>query len=165
MAAIAEDLIAREVTSAGRLGVRGGSNGGLLTGVMLTQRPDLWGAVVVQVPLLDMKRFSQLLAGASWMDEYGDPDTQDWEYIKRYSPYHNIDEDADYPKAFFTTSTRDDRVHPAHARKMVARMKEFGHDLYYYENTVGGHAGASDNTQAARLEALIYSYLWDQLGD
>lgn len=165
MAAIAEDLIANHVTSAEHLGVRGGSNGGLLTGVMLTQRPDLWGAVVVQVPLLDMKRFNHLLAGASWMGEYGDPDTDDWEYIKEYSPYHNIKEDADYPKAFFTTSTRDDRVHPAHARKMVARMKEMGHDPYYYENTVGGHAGASDNTQVARLQALIYSYLWDQLGD
>jgi prolyl oligopeptidase len=164
MAAVAEDLIDRGVTSAEHLGVRGGSNGGLLTGVMLTQRPDLWGAVVVQVPLLDMKRFNHLLAGASWMDEYGDPDTKDWEYIKEYSPYHNIDADAEYPKAFFTTSTRDDRVHPAHARKMVARMKEMGHDRYYYENTVGGHAGASDNTQAARLQSLIYSYLWDQLG-
>jgi len=163
MAAVAEDLIAGDVTSAEHLGVRGGSNGGLLTGVMLTQRPDLWGAVVVQVPLLDMKRFNHLLAGASWMDEYGNPDTDDWDYIKEYSPYHNIDADADYPKAFFTTSTRDDRVHPAHARKMVARMKEMGHDLYYYENTVGGHAGASDNTQAARLQSLIYSYLWDQL--
>lgn len=163
MAAVAEDLIALDVTSAEHLGVRGGSNGGLLTGVMLTQRPDLWGAVVVQVPLLDMKRFNHLLAGASWMDEYGDPDTDDWSYIKEYSPYHNIDADADYPKAFFTTSTRDDRVHPAHARKMVARMKEMGHDLHYYENTVGGHAGASDNTQAARLQSLIYSYLWDQL--
>lgn len=163
MTAIAEDLIANDVTSAEHLGVRGGSNGGLLTGVMLTQRPDLWGAVVVQVPLLDMKRFNKLLAGASWMGEYGDPDTDDWEYIKEYSPYHNIKKDVVYPKAFFTTSTRDDRVHPAHARKMVARMKEMGHDLYYYENTVGGHAGASDNTQVARLQALIYSYLWDQL--
>lgn len=163
MAAVAEDLIASDVTSAEHLGVRGGSNGGLLTGVMLTQRPELWGAVVVQVPLLDMKRFNHLLAGASWMDEYGNPDTDDWDYIKEYSPYHNIDAEADYPKAFFTTSTRDDRVHPAHARKMVARMKEMGHDLYYYENTVGGHAGTSDNTQAARLQSLIYSYLWDQL--
>ena len=130
---------------------------------MLTQRPDLWNAVVVQVPLLDMKRFNTMLAGASWMGEYGDPDTDDWSFIKEYSPYHNVRKDADYPKPFFTTSTRDDRVHPAHARKMVARMNEMGHDLLYFENTVGGHAGASDNTQAARNEALIYSYLWDQL--
>jgi len=162
--AVGEDLIARGITSPEHLGIRGGSNGGLLTGVMLTQRPDLWGAVVVQVPLLDMKRFNRLLAGASWMGEYGDPDTDDWEYIKEYSPYHNLDPEADYPVPFFTTSTRDDRVHPAHARKMVARMKEMGHDLLYYENTVGGHAGASDNEQLARAEALIYSYLWDQLG-
>jgi prolyl oligopeptidase len=162
--AVGEDLIRRKVTSARHLGIRGGSNGGLLTGVMLTQRPDLWNAVVVQVPLLDMKRFNKLLAGASWMGEYGDPDTDDWRFIRKYSPYHNLREDIDYPKPFFTTSTRDDRVHPGHARKMVARMQEMGHDLFYFENTVGGHAGASDNAQAARNEALIYSYLWDQLG-
>ncbi|MEM9689362.1 MAG: prolyl oligopeptidase family serine peptidase [Pseudomonadota bacterium] len=162
--AVAEDVIERGISSPQHLGIRGGSNGGLLTGVMLTQRPDLYNGVVVQVPLLDMKRYNKLLAGASWMAEYGNPDTDDWEFIKAYSPYHNLDPDADYPKAFFTTSTRDDRVHPAHARKMVARMREMGHDLYYYENTVGGHGGASDNKQAAYNEALIYSYLWDQLG-
>jgi prolyl oligopeptidase len=162
--AVGEDLIKRKITSSKQLGIRGGSNGGLLTGVMLTQRPDLWNAVVVQVPLLDMKRFNTMLAGASWMGEYGNPDTDDWEFIKQYSPYHNVQKDVSYPKPFFTTSTRDDRVHPAHARKMVARMSEMGHDLLYFENTVGGHAGASDNTQAARNEALIYSYLWDQLG-
>ena len=163
--AIAEDLIERKVTSPEHLGIRGGSNGGLLTGVMLTQRPDLFKGVVIQVPLLDMKRYHVLLAGASWMAEYGDPDTDDWEFISKYSPYQNLDVDADYPIPFFTTSTRDDRVHPAHARKMVARMNEMGHDLYYYENTVGGHAGASDNHQAAKVEAMIYSYLWDQLGN
>ncbi len=162
--AIAEDLVARQVTSPEHLGIRGGSNGGLLTGVMLTQRPDLFNAVVVQVPLLDMKRYNKLLAGASWMGEYGDPDTDDWQFIREYSPYHNLEPGTDYPKPFFTTSTRDDRVHPGHARKMVARMLEMGHDLLYYENTVGGHAGASDNKQAARAEALLYSYLWDQLG-
>ena len=161
--AIGEDLVRKNITSPRHLGIRGGSNGGLLTGVMLTQRPDLWNGVVVQVPLLDMKRFNKLLAGASWMAEYGDPDTDDWAYIREYSPYHNLDAETKYPKAFFTTSTRDDRVHPAHARKMVARMNEMGHDLLYFENTVGGHAGASDNTQSARNEALIYSYLWDQL--
>lgn len=161
--AVAQDLITRGVTSPEHLGIRGGSNGGLLTGVMLTQRPDLFDAVVIQVPLLDMKRYHRLLAGASWMGEYGDPDTDDWLFISRYSPYHNLDPDADYPTPFFTTSTRDDRVHPAHARKMVARMQEMGHELYYYENTVGGHAGASDNEQLARVEALIYAYLWDRL--
>jgi prolyl oligopeptidase len=163
--AVGEDLVARGITSPEHLGIRGGSNGGLLTGVMLTQRPELWDAVVIQVPLLDMKRYNKLLAGASWMGEYGDPDTDDWDYIKEYSPYHNLDPQADYPTPFFTTSTRDDRVHPGHARKMVARMKEMGHDLLYYENTVGGHAGASDNEQLARAEALIYSYLWDQLAE
>ncbi|MCH7822268.1 MAG: S9 family peptidase [Proteobacteria bacterium] len=163
--AVAEDLIEREVTSSERLGIRGGSNGGLLTGVMLTQRPDLFKGVVIQVPLLDMKRYHLLLAGASWMAEYGDPDTDDWDFISKYSPYQNLDPEADYPVPFFTTSTRDDRVHPAHARKMVARMNEMGHDLYYYENTVGGHAGASDYDQAAKVEAMIYSYLWDQLGN
>ncbi len=161
--AVGEDLVRRGITSPEHLGIRGGSNGGLLTGVMLTQRPDLWDGVVIQVPLLDMKRFNKLLAGASWMGEYGDPDTDDWAYIKEYSPYHNLDPEADYPVPFFTTSTRDDRVHPGHARKMVARMQEMGHELLYYENTVGGHAGASDNEQAARAEALIYTYLWDRL--
>lgn len=163
--AVAEDLIARKVTSPEHLGIRGRSNGGLLTGVMLTQRPDLFNGVVIQVPLLDMKRYHLLPPGASWMAEYGDPDTDDWDFIAKYSPYQNLDPDADYPVPFFTTSTRDDRVHPAHARKMVARMQEMGHDLFFYENTVGGHPGASDYAQTARIEAMIYSYLWDRLGD
>lgn len=161
--AVAEDLVRRGITSPERLGIRGGSNGGLLMGVMLTQRPDLFGAIVCQVPLLDMKRYHELLAGASWMAEYGDPDTDDWTYLARYSPYHNVREGASYPKVFFTTSTRDDRVHPGHARKMVARLSDLGYDLFYYENTEGGHAGAADNTQQAKVQALIYSYLWDQL--
>ena len=162
--AVAEDLVERDITKAERLGVWGGSNGGLLTGVMLTQRPDLWGAVIIQVPLLDMKRYHKLLAGASWMEEYGDPDTSDWDYIKAYSPYQNLDAEADYPTPFVTTSTRDDRVHPAHARKFVARLREYGHDVHYFENTVGGHAGASNFEQVARIQAMLYSYLWDQLG-
>lgn len=161
--AVAEDLIARKITSPKHLGIRGGSNGGLLMGVMLTQRPELFGAVVCQVPLLDMRRFNKLLAGASWMAEYGDPDTDDWQYISQYSPYQNLKAGTDYPKVFFTTSTRDDRVHPGHARKMVARMLEMEQDLLYYENTEGGHAGASDNQQQAKVQSLIYSYLWDQL--
>lgn len=163
--AVAEDLVETGVTSAAHLGVRGGSNGGLLTGVMLTQRPDLFGAVVSNVPLLDMKRYNQLLAGASWMAEYGNPDTDDWQYIRKYSPYQNIDRDGKYPRALFTTSTRDDRVHPGHARKMVARMLEYGHNVYYYENIVGGHAGTTNNEQSAHLQALIYTYLWDELSD
>jgi prolyl oligopeptidase len=127
-------------------------------------RPDLFNAVVCAVPLLDMKRYNKLLAGASWMAEYGDPDIpEQWDYIKTYSPYHNLKKDQTYPKVFFTTSTKDDRVHPAHARKMVALMEEYGHPYYYYENIEGGHAGTTNNKQAAYSSALIYSYLKDQL--
>lgn len=162
--AVAEDLIARKVTSPRHLGIQGGSNGGLLMGVMLTQRPDLFGAVVCQVPLLDMRRFNRLLAGASWMDEYGNPDKpEDWAYISRYSPYHRVARGTHYPRVLFTTSTRDDRVHPGHARKMVARMKEQGHDVLYYENIEGGHGGAANNRQAAYMSALAYTFLLKEL--
>ncbi|MDX1554962.1 MAG: prolyl oligopeptidase family serine peptidase, partial [Xanthomonadales bacterium] len=163
--AIAEDLVATRVTSPEHLGIRGGSNGGLLVGNVFVQRPDLFDAVVCQVPLLDMKRYNKLLAGASWMDEYGDPDTDDWAFLQNYSPYHQVSEAAEYPRVFFTTSTRDDRVHPAHARKMVAKMTDQGHDVLYYENIEGGHAGAANLRQRAYVEALIYSYLWSQLGE
>lgn len=163
--AIAEHLIARKLTSPKRLGIQGGSNGGLLVGVMLTQRPDLFGAVVCQVPLLDMRRYNQLLAGASWMGEYGNPDLpEEWAYISRYSPYHNVKPGVRYPRVLFTTSTRDDRVHPGHARKMVARMKEQGHDVLYYENIEGGHGGAANNRQSAYMNALAYTFLRKQLG-
>ncbi len=162
--AVAEDLIKYKVTSPEHLGIRGGSNGGLLVGVMLTQRPDLFNAVVCQVPLLDMQRYNKLLAGASWMAEFGDPDIpEQWEYIREYSPYHNLDDKQDYPQVFFTTSTRDDRVHPGHARKMVAKMEAMGKPVYYYENTEGGHAGASNKKQSAYVNALIYSYLLERL--
>ena len=163
--AVAEDLFARKVTSAQHLGIQGGSNGGLLMGVMLTERPDLFKAVVCQVPLLDMRRFNHLLAGASWMDEYGNPDRpEEWAYISRYSPYQNVSKDKQYPRVLFTTSTRDDRVHPGHARKMVARMKEQGHDVLYYENIEGGHGGAANNKQAAYMSALAYTFLKRELG-
>jgi len=162
--AVAEDLISRKVTSPRRLGIQGGSNGGLLMGVMLTQRPDLFHAVVCQVPLLDMRRFNALLAGASWMDEYGDPDKPDqWAYISQYSPYQNVAKEKKYPRVLFTTSTRDDRVHPGHARKMVARMKEQGHDVLYYENIEGGHGGAANNQQAAYMASLAYTFLIKEL--
>jgi prolyl oligopeptidase len=158
--AIAEDLIAKKITSGQKLGIMGGSNGGLLMGVAFTQRPELYNAVVCQVPLLDMKRYNKLLAGASWMGEYGDPDkAEEWEFIRKYSPYQNLKKDAKYPEVFFTTSTRDDRVHPAHARKMVARMAEMGHPVLYYENLEGGHAGSSTNEQRAKSTALQYTYL------
>jgi len=164
--AVAEDLIARSITSGSRLGIQGGSNGGLLVGVAFTQRPDLYNAVVCQVPLLDMQRYNKLLAGASWMAEYGDPDIpEEWDFIRKYSPYHNLEEDQDYPVVFFTTSTRDDRVHPGHARKMVAKMKDMGYPVYYYENTEGGHAGASTNEQRAMTTALGYTYLNMKLFD
>jgi prolyl oligopeptidase len=163
--AIAEDLIARKVTSTPHLGIIGGSNGGLLMGVMLTQRPDLFGAVVCQVPLLDMKRYHKLLAGASWMEEYGDPDKpEDWAVLSKFSPYQNVKPGVTYPRTLFTTSTRDDRVHPGHARKMVARLKELGQDLLYYENIEGGHGGAADNKQAAYMNALAYAFFAKQLG-
>ena len=164
--AVAEDLIKQGITSPAHLGIRGGSNGGLLVGAAVTRRPDLYGAVVCQVPLLDMQRYNKLLAGASWMGEYGNPDIpEEWAFIKTYSPYHNVKKDAHYPRIFFTTSTRDDRVHPGHARKMVAKMEDMGHDVLYFENTEGGHAGAANNEHRANVYALIYTYLTMELMD
>ena len=162
--AVAEDLVERGITSPEHLGIMGGSNGGLLVGAAFTQRPELFGAVVCSVPLLDMKRYHQLLAGASWMAEYGDPDDpEDWAYIRKWSPYHNVEAEVEYPEVLFTTTTRDDRVHPGHARKMVARMLEQGHEVLYFENTEGGHGSGSTNAQRARMWALTYAYLWDAL--
>jgi prolyl oligopeptidase len=164
--AIAEDLIARKITTPKQLGIMGGSNGGLLVGATFTQRPDLFGAVVCQVPLLDMRRYHTLLAGNSWMAEYGNPDKpEDWAFISKYSPYQNVKAGVKYPRVFFNTSTKDDRVHPGHARKMVARMQEQGHDVLYFENIEGGHGGAADNKQRAHLMALEFSYLWLQLSN
>ncbi|MBC3194770.1 S9 family peptidase [Pseudonocardia sp. C8] len=163
MAAVARDLVDRGITSPARLAVQGGSNGGLMAGNMLVRHPELFGAVVIQVPLLDMKRYSHLLAGASWVAEYGDPDTEDWEFIRTFSPYHLIDGSADYPPVILLTSTRDDRVHPGHARKFAAALAEAGHDVTYYENVEGGHGGAADNAQAARMAALAYAFLHRRL--
>lgn len=163
--AIARDVVERGYTVAQKLAVHGGSNGGLLTGNMLTRSPELFGSVLIGVPLLDMRRYHKLLAGASWMAEYGDPDKpEDWEFLRNYSPYHNLKPDREYPPVLVYTSTKDDRVHPGHARKMVAKLKEYGHAVDYYENLEGGHAGVSNNKQQAYLTALIYSYLWDRLG-
>jgi prolyl oligopeptidase len=162
--AVAEDLVARKLTSPRHMGIMGGSNGGLLVGAALTQRPELFGAVVCQVPLLDMRRYHRLLAGASWMGEYGDPDQpEEWAYIGQYSPYHRVSPQQRYPRVLFTTSTRDDRVHPGHARKMAALMQEQGHDVLYWENTEGGHAGAANNEQTATMWALSYIFLWQEL--
>lgn len=162
--AVAEDLIRRGITSPRHLGIHGRSNGGLLTGAMLTRRPELFRAVLIGVPLLDMARYNKLLAGASWMAEYGDPDlAEDWAFIQTYSPYHNLDPSKTYPVPLIFTSTKDDRVHPGHARKMAARLQEMGHEVIYYENIEGGHAGASNNPQTAYFTALNYAYLWDRL--
>lgn len=158
--AVSEDLINRKITSHDYFGAFGWSNGGLLAGVAFTQRPDLYNAVVVGAPLLDMKRYSKLLAGASWMAEYGDPDIpEDWEYISKFSPYQNVFREKKYPEVLFITSTKDDRVHPGHARKMAAKMADMGHPFYYHETIEGGHGAASTNAQEADMLALIYTYL------
>ncbi len=163
-AAVARDLVDRGITTPATLGIQGGSNGGLLMGVMLTRCPELFGAVVCSVPLLDMRRYHRLLAGASWMAEFGDPDEPaDWAFIKEYSPYQNVRSGRPYPPTFITTSTRDDRVHPGHARKMTARLRELGYDVRYYENIEGGHGGAADNEQLAYKSALTYEFLWRTL--
>lgn len=162
--AVATDLFKRNITSAEHLGIEGRSNGGLLVGATMTRHPELYAAVVCGVPLLDMKRYSKLLAGASWMAEYGDPDIpEQWDYIKQYSPYQNLQDGVDYPAVFFYTSTRDDRVHPGHARKMAAKMEAMGEEVWYYENTEGGHKGSSTNDQVAYRVALAYTHLWNQL--
>ena len=164
-AAVATDLVDRGITTVERLGAQGGSNGGLLMGIMLTRYPEKFGALVCSVPLLDMKRYHLLLAGASWVAEYGDPDNpDDWAFISEYSPYQNISATRHYPPVLITTSTRDDRVHPGHARKMTAALEAAGHQVFYYENIEGGHAGAADNEQVAFKAALTYSFLWQTLG-
>jgi prolyl oligopeptidase len=162
--AVAEDLVARKVTSPAHLGIKGGSNGGLLVGNCYALRPDLFGAVVCQVPLLDMRRYHRLLAGASWMGEFGDPDDPaQWDFIRGFSPYHMLDAARTYPPILITTSTRDDRVHPAHARKMTARLRELEKPVLYYENIEGGHGGAADNRQRAFMDALGWTFLWREL--
>jgi prolyl oligopeptidase len=165
-AAVAEDLIARKVTTPRRLGITGGSNGGLLTGVQFTQRPELWNAVVIDVPLLDMLRISQIAAGASWEGEYGsvkDPAVR--AFWQKLSPYHNLRKDVKYPEPFIFTTTKDDRVGPQHARKFAARMAEMGLPYYYYENTEGGHQGGANLKQLARINALQMVYLSRKLMD
>lgn len=162
--AVAENLVRRKVTTPRHLGVMGGSNGGLLAGNMMTMRPDLFGAVVCQVPLLDMRRYHLLLAGASWIAEYGNPDDPaEWAFIRTFSPYYNVRAGVRYPPTFFVTSTRDDRVHPGHARKMVARMQDAGQDVLYYENIEGGHGAAADNRQRAHMWALTFTFLQQRL--
>lgn len=163
--AVAEDLIKQKITSPAHLGIQGGSNGGLLVASTFIQRPDLFNAVVCEVPLLDMLRYQKLLAGASWMDEYGDPeDPKMRKVIEKYSPYQNILAQKSYPEVFFLTSTKDDRVHPGHARKMVAKMRSMNHPLFYFENTEGGHGGAANIEQRILWNSLEFTYLWRKLG-
>jgi len=166
-AAVAQDLIDRGVTSPARLGIQGGSNGGLLMGNMLVKYPELFNAVVCCVPLLDMFRYTKLLAGASWSGEYGDPDKpEEWSYLRHNSPFHCIDPKKvkSYPSIMFTTSTRDDRVHPAHARKMAMKLMDMeAPEVVYYENIEGGHGGASDNPHRAFMTSLKYSFLKKKL--
>ncbi len=162
--AVAEDLVVKKISSPRHLAISGGSNGGLLVGAVMVQRPDLFQAVVCSVPLLDMKRYHKLLAGASWVAEYGNPDhPEEWEFISQYSPYQNVKAGVKMPKVLFVTSTRDDRVHPGHARKMMARMLAQGHEVYYYENIEGGHAGSANNAQLAYRTALQYTFLLKEL--
>jgi prolyl oligopeptidase len=162
--AVGETLIANGITSSKNLGIRGGSNGGLLVGAVVAQRPDLFNAVICAVPLLDMYRYDKLLAGASWVDEYGDPDNPDeWSYISKYSPYQNVFAEREYPEIYFYTSTKDDRVHPGHARKMAKKMLDQGHKIIYYENIEGGHSAAANLKQSAYMTTLQLEYLKEKL--
>ena len=162
--AVGETLISTGVTSSEHLGIRGGSNGGLLVGAVVAQRPDLFNAVICAVPLLDMYRYDKLLAGASWVDEYGDPDNpEEWSFISKYSPYQNVFADKNYPEIYFYTSTKDDRVHPGHARKMAKKMLDQGHEVIYYENIEGGHSAAANLKQSAYMTTLQLEYLKDKL--
>ncbi|MDO9336441.1 MAG: prolyl oligopeptidase family serine peptidase [Caulobacter sp.] len=164
--AVAEALIKDRVTSPRRLGAYGRSNGGLLMGVALTQRPDLWNAVVVESPLLDMLRYHKLPAGASWIGEYGDPEKpEEAAWIAPYSPYQNLGPGVAYPMAYITTSTKDDRVHPGHARKFAAKLQSLGQPYLYYENLDGGHANGADPKANAKRWAMHYVYLTRQLMD
>ena len=164
-ASVAKDLIARKITSPRHLGIQGGSNGGLLMGVEMTQHPELWNAVVIQVPLLDMLRISKIAAGASWQGEYGDvnQDPKVRAFWERLSPYHNLKQGVKYPEPFIFTTTKDDRVGPQHARKFAARMEEMKLPFYYYENTEGGHGSGADLKQTARTQALTMTYLYRKL--
>lgn len=164
-AAVAQDLIKRGLTTPKQLGVMGGSNGGLLVSTVMVQHPELFGAVVCQVPLIDMIAYMHIGAGASWEGEYGDPAKPDERaYILTYSPYQNVKKGVKYPPVFFVTATSDDRVTPVHARKMAARMEEQGHEVLFYENTDGGHSAAADHKQAAEMWGLSFVYLAEKLG-
>jgi prolyl oligopeptidase len=161
---VSESLISRKITCPKKLAAIGSSNGGLVTAVMLTQRPDLYGAIVSEVPLTDMLRYNKLLAGASWESEYGNPSNPRMrKFLRKYSPYHNVDKTVDYPPMLLTTSTKDDRVHPSHARKMAARLQEHGKDVLFLERRKGGHSGNSDFLDTVKHDSLIYSFLCSKI--
>ena len=162
--AVARDLAARKITSAAHLGIEGRSNGGLLVAATMVRHPELYGAVVCGNPLVDMQRYPKLLAGASWVAEYGDPDVPaEWAYLEKYSPYQRVQAGGKLPPVMFYTSTRDDRVHPGHARKMAAKMESLGYAVDYYENTEGGHHGSVTNEQLATRIARTFGFLWAKL--
>jgi prolyl oligopeptidase len=164
--AVSQDLIDRKITNPKKLGIMGGSNGGLLMGVALTKHPELYNAIVIQVPLFDMIGYDHIGAGSSWIGEYGDPKVpEERAMLMTYSPYQNLKKDQPYPRVFIETSTKDDRVHPAHARKAAARLKEYGYDYLYYENIDGGHAAAANLNERATRQALEYTYLMQRLMD
>jgi prolyl oligopeptidase len=162
--AVAEDVIDSGLTSSTHLGIRGGSNGGLLVTAVMVQRPELYKAIISAVPLIDMLRYHKLLAGASWMAEYGNPDISEHHaFISEYSPYQLVSPDVDYPEIFLWTNPKDDRVHPGHARKMAARMIDQGHDIIYFENSEGGHGGGANLNQLATTNAMQIVYFLQQL--
>jgi prolyl oligopeptidase len=163
--AVSRDLISTGVARKDGVAISGRSNGGLLVGAAMTQHPELYSAVIAGSPLEDMKRYSHLLAGASWMDEYGNPDVPaDWAFIKKYSPYQNVRKGVKYPPVFFYLSTKDDRVHPGHARKMAAKLKAYGNPVFYHEYTEGGHSVGADRSEDAVRAALLYEFLKKEIG-
>ena len=164
--AVAENLVRTGLSTKGKIAISGRSNGGVLVGAAMTQRPDLYGAVIAGSPLFDMKRYSHLSAGASWIDEYGDPDKpEDWAFMSKYSPYQNVRSGVRYPPLFIYLSTKDDRVHPGHARKMAAKLKSGGNRVYYHEYTEGGHSVGADRSEDAMRAALLWAFLAREIGD
>ena len=164
--AVAENLVRTGLSTKGKIAISGRSNGGVLVGAAMTQRPDLYGAVIAGSPLFDMKRYSHLSAGASWIDEYGDPDKpEDWAFMSKYSPYQNVRSGVRYPPLFIYLSTKDDRVHPGHARKLAAKLKADGNRVYYHEYTEGGHSVGADRSEDAMRAALLWAFLTREIGD
>ena len=155
----------RGVTTPRRIVAEGGSNGGILITNMLTRYPERFGALFCTIPLIDMRRYSRLLAGASWIDEYGDPDKpEDWAFLQTYSAYHNARPGETYPPILLATSRRDDRVHPGHARKMAAKLQAMGYEAHFYEPPAGGHGYGKDNKERAAFIALGYNFLRNSIG-